>query len=399
MKNVFYFKHIFPLGGTEQFLFEVARSYKDYDITIYYDTADEKQLKRLTQYVRCERRIPSQKIVCERAFYNFNIDMIDQVEAKEHIFVCHAIFQELGYKPPIDNPKLTKIIAVSEYAKENIEKYAKLIGVKTPIEVCYNPMVLEPKEKVVHLVSASRLEDETKGKARVFRLIDKLDEYCQKTGRHYIWHMFCDLPKNKISSPNVAIMKPRIDVRPYIADADWVIQLSNDMETFCYTNNEALGYGVPIVTTPLSVNKELNIPKEAIVTIDWDLSNINEVVKEIFERERKPFTYEPPKSGWGNLLVKSKSTYTPQKERFFYVEALDTYQRYGTKDNDLMEIPQVGRRWVVDQFRYASLTGSNIYGKVFVKLVKEVDTPFYSEEEKKVEGAKPKRKTKKKWSK
>ena len=52
-------------------------------------------------------------------------------------------------------------------------------------------------------------------------------------------------------------MKPRVDVRPYIADADYVLQLSNDMETYCYTINEALGYGVPIVTTPLTVVKEL----------------------------------------------------------------------------------------------------------------------------------------------
>ena len=54
-------------------------------------------------------------------------------------------------------------------------------------------------------------------------------------------------------------MKPRTDIRPYIAEADYVLQLSNDMETYCYTINEALGYGKTIVTTPLSILKELPI--------------------------------------------------------------------------------------------------------------------------------------------
>ena len=104
-------------------------------------------------------------------------------------------------------------------------------------------------------------------------------------------------------------MKPRIDVRPYIANADYVLQLSNDMETYCYTINEALGYGVPIVTTPLSILNELPITNNEHIVLNYDCSNADEVAKEIFEKEVKPFTYEPPKDNWSKLLAKGKPNY------------------------------------------------------------------------------------------
>ena len=34
--NVFYFKKINKIGGTEQFLYEIAKKYNKYDITIIY---------------------------------------------------------------------------------------------------------------------------------------------------------------------------------------------------------------------------------------------------------------------------------------------------------------------------------------------------------------------------
>ena len=40
MKNLFYFRKINAIGGTEQFLYEIAKKYNDYDITVLYDEAD-----------------------------------------------------------------------------------------------------------------------------------------------------------------------------------------------------------------------------------------------------------------------------------------------------------------------------------------------------------------------
>lgn len=331
VKNVFYFKKINKIGGTEVFLYEIAKKYKDWDITIFYDTADIQQLKRLRQYVRCKQRKKGEKIFCDKAFFNFNIDMIDDIEAKEYYFVSHANYEELGYKPPIENEKLTNYIGVSQFSATKLDEYGEKLGKEIKTIPCYNPLTLEPKEKVLHLVSACRLNDKVKGGARTLKLIEALDRYCNETGRHYLWTIFTN-PNLKITinSPNVVIMKPRVDVRPYIAEANYVLQLSNDMETYCYTINEALGYGVPIVTTPLSIVKELPIDDNMIIKLEYDCSNVDEVARQIFEKKVKPFNYEIPKDDWDKLLEKGESTYKEEKKMKFKVKAIINF-------NDLEE--------------------------------------------------------------
>ena len=307
--NIYYFKRICAIGGTEQFLYELAKKYHKYDLTVMYDDGDLDQLLRLKKLVRCIRRKPGEIYHAQRAFYNFNIDAINQIEADEHIFVCHAIYQELGYKPPIDHPKLSRIIGVSKYAKAQIERQKEIQNVDKPAEWCYNPLTLEKPDKVVRLISACRLEDKTKGGDRTLKLIEALDKYCGKTGHHYLWLLFTNGVTKTITSPNVVVMKPRADVRPYIADSDWLVQISNDMETYCYSINEALGYGTRIVRTPLTVAEELKIPKEAELVLDWDCGNVDEIAENIF-KPKQDFAYKPPKDDWSKFLVKKPSTYT-----------------------------------------------------------------------------------------
>lgn len=90
--NIFYFRLILKIGGTEQFLYEIAKKYHKKDIVVLYDRADLDQLARLKKLVRCIQRDPNVTYKAKRAFYNFNLDAIDQIEADEHIFVTHAIY-------------------------------------------------------------------------------------------------------------------------------------------------------------------------------------------------------------------------------------------------------------------------------------------------------------------
>ena len=362
MKNIFYFRIISKIGGTEQFLYEIAKKYKDWDITVFYDYADGNQVKRLRRFVRCKQRTKCEKVVCDKAFFNFNTDMIDDVEAKEYYFISHANYEELGYKPPIENEKINRFIGVSKFSANKLDEYGEKIGKKIKTIPCYNPLTLEPKEKVMHLVSACRLDDKVKGGERTLKLIEALDRYCNKTGRHYVWSIFTN-PKLKITinSPNVAIMKPRVDVRPYIAEADYVLQLSNDMETYCYTMNEALGYGVPVVTTPLSVVKELPIDDNMRIELNWDCSNVDDVARQIFEKEVKPFNYEIPKDNWSEILEKGESTYKEERDMVFKVRAIINF-------NDLEENEQrkIGDEFECSKTRYEYLLEHNA-----VELIEE----------------------------
>ena len=181
------------------------------------------------------------------------------------------------------------------------------------VETCYDPLELEPVKKVPIIVSACRLDDVVKGGARTQCLIKALDRYCEANNRQYLWMIFTNHTDLELDSPNAVYMKPRIDVRPYIAMADWVAQLSNDMETFCYTTNEASGYGVPIITTPLSVYEEL--PKCERIVLDWDCENVDEIARLIFEKKIKDYNYIPPADRWDKFLAKGKSKYKEEKTK------------------------------------------------------------------------------------
>ena len=394
--NIFYFRKISKIGGTEQFLYEIAKKYNQYDITIFYDIADEKQLKRIRKLIRCKKHKAGEKIYCDRVFFNFNIDAIDDVESTEnyYAFVSHANYDELhrvhgGYIPQINHPKINHLIGVSQFATDKLDEYSQKIGKHLKTEKCYNPLTLEPKEKVLHLVSAGRLDDEVKGGKRTLKLIEALDRYCKKIGRHYIWTIFTNPTTQVITnSPNVALMQPRLDIRPYISDADYVLQLSNDMETYCYTINEALGYGVPIVTTPLSILKELPITDNEHLVLEYDCSNVDEIAKQIFEKEVKPFKYNPPADSWEDYIVKNKSNYEEEKNMKYLVEATDKYiatNTYDTERSIAKKIknykPVKGEKWEVDFERKEELVA-----KGFVKVIEEI---------KEIETAKKETKTRK----
>ena len=56
--------------------------------------------------------------------------MIEDVEADECYFVSHANYEELGYKPPIDHPKLTNYIGVSQFSTDKLDEWGKILGKK-----------------------------------------------------------------------------------------------------------------------------------------------------------------------------------------------------------------------------------------------------------------------------
>lgn len=350
MDNVFYFRKISVIGGTEQFLYEIAKMYHNYDITIFYDSADKYQLRRLKKFVRCEKRT-GKLVKCKRAFFNFNLDMINEIEAEEYYFVSHANYEELGYKPPIENSKLTNFVGVSKFSATKLDEYGLKLGKNIHTIPCYNPLTLEEPKKVPILVSACRLNDKVKGGQRTVQLINALDNYCRRYGRNYLWLIFTNHTDLILPSPNVVYLQPRVDVRPYIAMADYVLQLSNDMETYCYTINEALGYGVPVVTTPLSICKELPIDENMRIELAFDCSNADDVARQIFEKPVTKFKYKIPKSDWDKLLVPGNSTYNYEP-----VIVMATKKYF---DLELNEHIKVGMTWETSKERAELLVEKN----------------------------------------
>ena len=172
-KNLFYCKHASDIGGVETFYYEIAKKYgKDHDITLLYKTGDQKQLQRLRELIRVVQYTGG-TVQCERAFFGYSSDIIENIEAEEYIQIVHADFKtpilaQAGWKPNT-HPRFTQYVCVSE---NNRKSFEELTG--KPCEACYNPITPVKPGKVLHLISATRLTGE-KGGQRMKSLAETLD--------------------------------------------------------------------------------------------------------------------------------------------------------------------------------------------------------------------------------
>lgn len=317
IKNIFFFRHINKIGGIETFFYNLAKKYKDWDIVIYYMSGDEAQIKRLSQYVRV-KEYKDERIKCERAFFNFNLDIIDKVDAKEYIQIAHGDYKAMGIRPNT-HPKITKYLGVS---KQVCDTFSEVTGFKT--ELAYNPFDVAKPKKILRLISATRLTAE-KGKERIEKLASLLD----KEGIPYIWEIFTD-DIFAIKNESIIYQKPRLDIINYIANADYLVQLS-DNEGYCYSVVEALSVGTPVIVTDCPVFREIGVNKKNGFILDFDMSDVP--VKAIYKGLPK-FEYKPMEDNWSEILAKGESQY--QKDLKTKVEIMCIKQYFDLEFDKMM---------------------------------------------------------------
>ena len=298
-KNIFYFSNINVIGGVEAFFHYLVKKYQDKDIAVYYKVADQKQLDRLRKYIRCIK-FTGQRIKCEKAYFNYTNDILDYVDAKEYIQVIHADYKVQASLQQHVNPKMTKYIAVSKHARDS---FVEVTG--KPGDVCYNPIILDKPKRLLRLISATRLTVE-KGRPRMVKLAQLLDN----AGIPYIWTIFTN-DSNRIKSPNTIYMEPRLDITDYIANSDYLVQLS-DCEAFCYSVVEALTLGVPVIVTDLPVYKEIGLNDDNSFRVDLDMKNVP--INDIYEKKFN-FKYQPPEDNWGNELASGDNTWSSERNK------------------------------------------------------------------------------------
>lgn len=360
MKNVFYYYDIKKIGGIESFFYYLAKKYKDWDITIYYTYANPEQVKRLSQYVRV-LHYEGEEIECEKAFLNFRYkDIINNIKAKEYNYLIHS-----DYKNMVDRGQLrrdviptdsifTHYYGVSQVACDN---FKKLTGI-TPI-LCYNPIDIDIPQHKLKLISATRLTVE-KGRERMVKLMGALNSNYV----NYEWTIYTD-DTNKINDPHIIYKEPTLDILPCIAEADYLVQLS-DNEGYCYSVVEALICGTPVIVTDLPVFKELNLNDTNSIKLSFDMKDIpiDKIIAKDFD-----FKYEPKTDIWGDILAAGASTYQEELNTVYEVEALPTYEEHHIKDQELNRVPKAGEHWTVTKARLDILNGKNNKKTKFVKLV------------------------------
>lgn len=306
--NVFYVPHFNIIGGIETYIYELVKKYGKYDITIVYSepSSDIKQLNRIRKYARVIK-LGQEKIKCERLFIMYRC-AIEPFEADYIIQITHADYKAQNLQPNKD-PRINEHYAVSKAVAKTYEEISGL-----ECKVCYNPLTVEKPKKMLRLISATRLTKE-KGRDRIIKLAEELD----KAGIPYTWLVFTN-NKLPFPNPNIIYMNPRVDIRNYIANSDYLVQLS-DTEAWSYSVLESLCLGTPVIVTPIPCFKEMGIENGVngyIIPFNMSDIPINEIYENIPE-----FTFKPPKDIYDKLLIKKPTTYNPNEK--FQCRALKKY--------------------------------------------------------------------------
>lgn len=309
--NVFYFHTLNSIGGIETFFFQLGKKYgKDFDITVFYRFADQKQLHRLSQYVRCKKYRDGRVIRCKRAFVGFNTDILDFIEADEYYQMLHGDYTSLGVWPDV-HPKIQKYISVSEVVRDAYQK-----GKGDDSIVCYNPFTVEKPKKALNLVSATRLTAD-KGYNRMEVLANALDE----AGIPFVWTVYTD-SNRAVTNPSIILRPPRLDILPFIANADYFVQLS-DAEGYCYSVVEALSVSTPVIVTDMKVVHEIGVINGVngwILPMNMENLPIADIYKGL-----KKFKYTPLPDKWGELLLPSDEDFLAQLDEIVRVKSKKYY--------------------------------------------------------------------------
>lgn len=259
------------------------------NFVIFYREGDPEQIKRFAKNVEVIKYQDKYgTIKCKRFFCNYGLDI--PVEAEESYHIIHCDYKHTKFAP-IMYPGF-KYIGVSKLA---CNSFKELTGVEA--ECIYNPVAIEvpkvEKSEKMLLISATRLTSE-KGGARMNKLARLLDA----AGVDYEWHIYT----NKLyrwDSRNIIPMKQKLDLTKEIAEATYLVQLS-DHESFGLSVAESLILGTPVIITDLPAFKEIGCKhgKNAIVC-DLEMKNVD---IEMIKKGLPKFKYTPPKSNWSKYL-------------------------------------------------------------------------------------------------
>lgn len=325
--NVFYYSRLCPIGGIETWLWSLGKKYgATHDITVFYSSADPEQLRRLRRVVRTEK-YTGQTIQCKKAFFCYDANIIDKVEADEYFLVVHGDYKALGYPPP-RLPKITRVVGVSQIVCDSYRELTE----GDEIELCYNPMIVQKPKKTLRLISATRLSHE-KGLDRMERFALTLD----RLGVAYTWEIFTDgAPFFK--SPNVFWRPRRLDVVDFIAAADYLIQLS-DTEGLPYSINEALSVGTPVIVTDFPAAFEMGV-KDGVNGFVLPM-DFKEIPVEALQKGLKKFKYTPPADHWADLLEPGAGTYLEEIEGTVEVRCISGY--YDTVRRVMTDVGEIYR--------------------------------------------------------
>lgn len=287
---------LYKIGGTETFLFNLCKYYKDKNIIVMYKSGKPEYIEMLHDYVNVCRDDGKTKYSCDVLIMGnyFASDIYPRVTAKQKYQMIHADYsgmKEAGWPIQYSRPKDVKCICVSDVAAQGLKRefgYNSLVN--------YN--ILDKnlaKEKPVIFITLSRATRE-KGIHRIITL----SKLFKEQGRNFLW-LVCgtiaeqsetEIKRQLMEIPEIMLIPPNPNNKALIAMADYLVQLS-DTESFCYSAYEALIMNKPVIVTdfPESVNIVEEGKNGYIISRNEDKYD-KELVDKIFDHIPTEITYK-----------------------------------------------------------------------------------------------------------
>ena len=270
MNNVdilIYASYLHIIGGIETFVvnyIELMRTH--YSVGLMCPHLDENIKRRLQERVTV---FPDNSFVqCHTLLMARMMDPIpNNIIFNKSVRMCHSMNISSAWKIRDQHDEL---VHVSEASKESFN---------TSGHVIHNPL-FKDNRKALFLVSATRIPGSDKGK-NLERMV-KLARLLHQNGIKFIWFYFSDRPMSS-PPPGMIHAGTEYDLQPYIAKADYLVQLS-DHEGFCYSVLEALINQTAVICTPFETVPELGVKdgKNGYIVpydLDFDVTKLLDVPK------------------------------------------------------------------------------------------------------------------------
>ena len=316
MNIILYQHYLAEIGGIETWIYYLLSELKNYyNVIFLYDKADEKQLQRLMNNgIKVMKRTTGKIYECDLLIKASSDGNLNGIVADYYIQMIHANYSELKYFNYNETFEMDKYIAVSEVSKRSFEeKYSTKKAVVIQNYVVKEKVNYSPKNEYLTLVSACRLTSE-KGYDRILTLANELN----KRKINYKWYIYTN-DARQLNIPNVIKCEPTLNIQEKLANADYVVQLS-DTESYCYTIHEALAHTNFKYSESTSIKDWLNCLEE--IRIEIEKRRVNKM------KARVLINFKDIKVG---IIREKGQEFELSKERFMEINNCDYCKTTGQK--------------------------------------------------------------------
>lgn len=242
---ILFIRNLNVIGGIETFIIQFCRIFaKKRNMLLLVANIPDNQRKKISEYVEVVNYSPKVTYTCNTLIMLRILDtMPPNIEYQKSVQMCHGCRTNPQWHIPQNTDYIVNV------SKASRDSFGEEAG-----QVIHNPIIKTDKRALV-LVSATRIPAPDKGKNE--ERMRKLAEMLNEAEIPFLWFNFSE---GQIPNPPKGMVNMGIcdDIQPYIARADYLVQLS-DSEAWSYSILEALVQNVPVLVCPFPSADEMGV--------------------------------------------------------------------------------------------------------------------------------------------